>query len=946
MDEEEVQRGDIPQHISLPPDNTTSPSGARSLISNVSSFNNCNTSSSRRRPNLQHTLLSQEGERSATTTSTTRTPVDVTGMIEQLTLEDREGGDGGDSDVEGAEVDIHGGAVEEEDLLQYDNVEESVLEEEEGRRLKGGGSGFLGITATGSTEVIGEIGEDGSIAIGGENNSYSHIDVSLPKPPPDYVPPPLKPDETPFENLDNPGNWNRYYFQPKRSKQNTYLGHFLPTGATPVPKNDEGKRMIGNWEFHYQGFSNSHPTYRRGATTSNLFPKEMGGQLDVEILKKLGLTKRRMTDCDALFFFQLLLPLCDPSKSGIDQDPRMAYYTDVCRFTNANAYLSGQGSDYGHVWNNTSACELLHFDGVLFHDGVLGGSNGALYRRWNKNIACCYSKDIATSMTLTRYGEIKRNLKLCNNDTAPKRSQQGYNPGYKYDLIYKAIVHNTNAITLKADETQVIDETTWGHSGYGESKTGITGRLRNKKVSKGGQTVLIMDRGRKRIRAYLHRSKIYNELFPESKRGWSANGPFEIKHLADQLLKMVDGNPDSSSKKIFRFKPTITADNYFQSDKIMNYLGERGLGAIMTSARNSLPKDVNSKYLHKEKTEAKNKYAKIARFAQPIVAVKNEATYQRIHVSFQSTSSCNISTVNALNEVSNFVELRERGRKDKKRYWVIEMNHARRIYLSTYNGVDVLDHLIKNTRLFYQTWRYWHSPKNHALSIAIACAYDIYRECCEGEIESEWKVESPVSSWDFQRILSIQALTYQPRNHHYPGDEKLRVSTVIPKSQRREVCRSTTAAKTHSSSSPLPSSASMTLSEGGRINRSTLKTLTEGPSTRGCGDLDKLCHHLTYAVRIKKGRICAYCGLKAYHACGICKGTDGKEIALHLSQKNTNGNVVSMCYFNWHNDNQIGLAKDDMTMLRKRKKSDWEMPTKKEKEENRKHIRELKERFR
>jgi len=243
------------------------------------------------------------------------------------------------------------------------------------------------------------------------------------------------------------------------------------------------------------------------------------------------------------------------------------------------------------------------------------------------------------------------------------------------DLIYKVLVHNTNALTKKADENQTIDESTWSHSGYGESKTGI------------------------------NRNKIYDELYADKKReGWTANGPYELKHLADKLEKMVVGE-NSTDKKLFEKKPCITADNFFQ---------------------------------YKLKTDPKNKQAKIARFAQPIIAVKDVEKdgkkYQRVHVSFQSTSSCNISTVNALNEVYNFVELRERGKGISKRLWVIEMNHARRTYLSTYNGIDVLDHLIKNARLFYQTWKYWHAPKNHALAIVLAVAYDMYLEVAEGNL--------------------------------------------------------------------------------------------------------------------------------------------------------------------------------------------------------------------
>ena len=52
---------------------------------------------------------------------------------------------------------------------------------------------------------------------------------------------------------------------------------------------------------------------------------------------------------------------------------------------------------------------------------------------------------------------------------------------------------NCNAITEYAEENQTVDETTWGHAGYGEAGSGIIGRLMNKKVNKGGQTSIITD---------------------------------------------------------------------------------------------------------------------------------------------------------------------------------------------------------------------------------------------------------------------------------------------------------------------------------------------------------------------------------------------------------------------------------------------------------------------
>ena len=55
--------------------------------------------------------------------------------------------------------------------------------------------------------------------------------------------------------------------------------------------------------------------------------------LDAEKLKQHGLTKERMMNDmelpDAAFFYQLLLPYCDPEKSGIPNDKRKAFYTKV-----------------------------------------------------------------------------------------------------------------------------------------------------------------------------------------------------------------------------------------------------------------------------------------------------------------------------------------------------------------------------------------------------------------------------------------------------------------------------------------------------------------------------------------------------------------------------------------------------------------------------------------
>jgi hypothetical protein len=76
-------------------------------------------------------------------------------------------------------------------------------------------------------------------------------------------------------------------------------------------------------------------------------------------------------------------------------------------------------------------------------------------------------------------------------------------------------------------------------------------------------------------------------------------------------------------------------------------------------------------------------------------------TFSRVHITFQSTSSCNITTLNALNQNSLFVVGKERGSGKHKRKWVIEMNGARQLYLATYGRINTIDNLIKKCQMYY-----------------------------------------------------------------------------------------------------------------------------------------------------------------------------------------------------------------------------------------------------
>jgi len=225
---------------------------------------------------------------------------ELAAALENFLSIDDEGGDCGDSDEEGDECIIHTTGM---DLTSKKGSSDVELSPEDDR---GEVKGLVKLTATGSGQQIGNViiknNESSVIALDGCTIGDGSGQVKIPRMPKDYSPPGNNPNrnEPAFKDVDNPGNWPEYCFKPEfhgnnRSKSTKYKHHQLPTGAVPFPTNSEGKRKNANgWEFFYKGWENAEKPYRREATTANMFPKEMDGCVDADILKKLGLTRKRM----------------------------------------------------------------------------------------------------------------------------------------------------------------------------------------------------------------------------------------------------------------------------------------------------------------------------------------------------------------------------------------------------------------------------------------------------------------------------------------------------------------------------------------------------------------------------------------------------------------------------------------------------------------------------
>ncbi len=75
----------------------------------------------------------------------------------------------------------------------------------------------------------------------------------------------------------------------------------------------------------------------------------------------------------------------------------------------------------------------------------------------------------------------------------------------------------------------------------------------------------------------------------------------------------------------------------------------------------------------------------------------------------------------------------------------------------------------------YITWKYWHAPVFMALSMAIVAAYDMYIECCKGNLDKAWSVleNKRMSFRKFCLTLSKKIIKYNPKLKKYPGYSKM-----------------------------------------------------------------------------------------------------------------------------------------------------------------------------
>ena len=113
-----------------------------------------------------------------------------------------------------------------------------------------------------------------------------------------------------------------------------------------------------------------------GATRADLKPESRKGGLDKDCLKKHGLTE------DQMKMIHVLLPaaisLQNITLTGIEDDRRMAYFSQVSICKNVHASANGTGSGISHHWVRTLEMEMVCWTGIPFCHGAYDGKPGTI----------------------------------------------------------------------------------------------------------------------------------------------------------------------------------------------------------------------------------------------------------------------------------------------------------------------------------------------------------------------------------------------------------------------------------------------------------------------------------------------------------------------------------------------------------------------------------------
>eukprot|EP00536_Pseudo-nitzschia_multiseries_P016987 jgi/Psemu1/48827/gm1.48827_g len=351
---------------------------------------------------------------------------------------------------------------------------------------------------------------------------------------------------------------------------------------------------------------------------------------------------------------------------------RKPFYSKVLKWSNNYAIQAKTGK--GHMLEESNSLNLFTFM-VLSAFMVLWRVRKAVSATDGQRLTHCIPPKLQQKC-LAKYNRL-----LC------KDNMSKFNYAYKFDYIYETLIPNVHYFSKKACSDLCMDELSWAYYGFGGP---MVDYLKRKMFSRGGQTVILSDMDRDIFTKY---------AIPEIGKLWSS-------------------------------PPHLTADNFFNGDWMLDWMGGLGFGMIGSVAQNRLPKTVEDKYFHKEN----------------LAGLQRRADVSIAHSRAQELAILVLSTV-LIRMVSSCARKSIGGGGGKG------------------NGeLDQIDSAILRSNIGYKSWKYHHTPMNHAKALTVLTSFDMYQELTDK--------------------LAEQMLAYNPSDKAYPVDMLLREVTQSSTKQR------------------------------------------------------------------------------------------------------------------------------------------------------------------
>ena len=178
-------------------------------------------------------------------------------------------------------------------------------------------------------------------------------------------------------------------------------------------------------------------------------------------------------------------------------------------------------------------------------------------------------------------------------------------------------------------------------------------------------------------------------------------------------------------------------------------------------------------------------------------------------------------------------------------------------------------------------------------------ARQMYLECTLGSVNPDWKLDKPLEGTQFRNRMGEQLCKHRASNQCYPGDQFLRRTTQLNKKQRHHRRKAVNDLQRGDNGMLIVSYNNYLDAKNPRGRDSV---------TRLCSDdLAQLRTHLNSVYRCDR-IICQVCGRITWTKCGIY------NLACCFRSDRNDQTSLSCC-IDLHDDNFLGLTRDDKTNL-------------------------------